>query len=86
MGRLRSDNGDVLMQWAVAGLGIVKAPSFLIGREVEDGLLETVLTDYAAPEIGVYVVRPPGAGVPAKIRTLIEELVAYFSHQLKIAA
>jgi DNA-binding transcriptional LysR family regulator len=77
-GRLRSDSGEVLLQWAVAGLGIVNTPSFLIGSELEDGRLETILDEYSASDIGVYVVRPPGTAVPAKVRRLIDELVAHF--------
>ena len=77
-GILRADNGEALLQWAVAGLGIVNTPSFLIGGELDDGRLETVLDDYAAPEYGVYIVRPPGAVVPAKVRTLIDNIVNHF--------
>lgn len=80
-GRLRSDNGDTLVQWAIAGLGIVNTPSFLVGREIERGILETVLDEYEAPEYGVYVIRPPGTTVPAKVRALIDDLVSYFESQ-----
>jgi DNA-binding transcriptional LysR family regulator len=66
------------MQWAVAGLGIVNTPSFLIGNELEDGRLETILDEYAASNVGVYVVRPPGTAVPAKVRTLIDNLITHF--------
>ncbi len=76
--RPRSDSGDVLMQWAVAGLGIVNTPSFLIGNELEEGRLETILDEYSASDVGVYVVRPPGTAVPAKVRTLIDNLIRYF--------
>lgn len=78
-GRIRSDNGEALVRLAVAGLGILNTPSFLARREIEEGTLRTVLDDYAAPEIGVYVVRPPGSGVPAKVRVLIDDLAAHFS-------
>ncbi len=76
--RLRSDSGEVLMRWAVAGLGIANTPSFLIGNELEDGRLETILDEYSASDVGVYVVRPPGTAVPAKVRTLIDNLIQYF--------
>ncbi len=78
-GRLRSDNGEALVEWAVAGLGIVNGPSFLVAREIGNGRLERVLPDYPAPEYGVYVVRPPGSEVSAKVRTLIDGLVDHFA-------
>lgn len=77
-GRLRSDNGDTLVQWAVMGLGIANCPSFLVSEELENGRLETVLEDYASPEYGVYVVRPPGADVPAKVRALSDQMADHF--------
>jgi DNA-binding transcriptional LysR family regulator len=80
-GRLRSDNGDTLVQWAIAGLGIANVPSFLAARELESGALEAVLSDYAEAEYGVYVVRPPGSHVPAKVRVLIDDLVAHFGRE-----
>jgi DNA-binding transcriptional LysR family regulator len=45
------------------------------------GALEAVLSDYAEAEYGVYVVRPPGSHVPAKVRVLIEDLVAHFGRE-----
>jgi DNA-binding transcriptional LysR family regulator len=80
-GRLRADSGEALLYWAVAGLGIVYTPSFLLGDELKDGRLEAVLDEYTASQIGVYVLRPPGAFVPAKVRTLIDSLINHFSEK-----
>lgn len=80
-GRLRSDSGEALVRWATAGLGVANLPSFLMNRELEEGRLETILDDYAPPDYGVYVVRPPGTGVPAKVRALIDNLVAHFDRE-----
>jgi DNA-binding transcriptional LysR family regulator len=77
-GRLRSDNGEATVRWAVEGLGIANAPSFLLGREMRSGALEIVLPDYPTPEIGIYVLRPPGKNVPAKVRALIDAMVDRF--------
>ena len=77
-GRLRSDSGDALLQWAMAGLGILVGPSFLISEAIEHGALEPILLDYGTTEGGVYVVRPPGAHVPGKVRVLIDTLVERF--------
>jgi DNA-binding transcriptional LysR family regulator len=77
-GRLRSDSGETILQWAAAGLGIAHAPSFLLAEPIEDGALQPLLLDYPTPEIGIYVVRPPGAHVPGKVRVLIDTLVERF--------
>lgn len=74
-GRLRSDNGETLLAWATAGLGIVQLPTFIASDAIRDGLLEPVLIDYPMQEHALYVVRPPGAYVPGKVRVLIDLLV-----------
>ena len=77
-GRMRSDSGETIVNWAVAGLGIANAPSFLVSDEIERGALEPLLHDHPIPEFGIYVVRPPGTNVPGKVRILIDTLVERF--------
>jgi DNA-binding transcriptional LysR family regulator len=77
-GRLRSDSGEAVLQWAITGLGIAEAPSFLVSDSIESGTLEPLLLDYATPEYGIHVVRPPGSYVPGKVRVLIDTLVERF--------
>jgi len=77
-GRLRSDSGEAILQWAIAGLGIADAPSFLVSDAIESGALEPLLLEYPRPEYGIHVVRPPGAHVPGRVRVLIDTLVNHF--------
>ncbi|ANY82641.1 transcriptional regulator (plasmid) [Microvirga ossetica] len=77
-GRLRSDNGEAILQWAIASLGIANAPSFLVSDAIESGALEPLLLDYPQPEFGIHIVRPPGSHVPGKVRILIDTLVERF--------
>jgi DNA-binding transcriptional LysR family regulator len=78
-GRLRTDSGEALLQWAVAGLGIAEAPSFVVADAIGAGSVEPILLDYPAPENAVHVVRPPGSYVPGKVRVLIDALVERFA-------
>jgi DNA-binding transcriptional LysR family regulator len=77
-GRLRSDSGEAILQWAVAGLGIADAPSFLVADAIESGALVPLLLDYPRPEFGIHIVRPPGGHVPGKVRVLVDTLVERF--------
>jgi DNA-binding transcriptional LysR family regulator len=77
-GRLRSDSGEAILQWAIAGLGIADLPSFLVSDAIASGALEPILRDYPRPEYGIHVVRPPGSHVPGKVRVLIDTLVDRF--------
>ena len=78
-GRLRSDSGEAILQWAIAGLGITEAPSFMVPDAIASGSLEPLLLDYPIPEYAIYFVRPPGAYVPGKVRVLIDTLVESFT-------
>jgi len=63
----------------VAGLGIAIMPAFLVGPALERGELVRLLDDYAIPEAGMYVVRPPPAEpVPMKLKVLTDILVERF--------
>lgn len=77
-GRLRSDSGETLLEWAVAGLGLVVLPNFIASDAIPSGALQHTLLDYPMPTRGLYVVRPPGAFVPGKVRVLIDLLVERF--------
>ncbi|MCK5932697.1 MAG: LysR family transcriptional regulator [Fulvimarina manganoxydans] len=77
-GRLRADNGEATVQFAVAGLGIANAPDFIVSQDLRSGALEVVLPEYPTPEFGIYVLRPPGPHVPAKVRALIDTMIARF--------
>jgi DNA-binding transcriptional LysR family regulator len=77
-GRLGADNGEAIIAAALMGLGIALVPTFLAAPGIESGALEPLLTDYTAPEGGLFVVRPPGAQVSAKVRVLTDALVDRF--------
>lgn len=77
-GRFRADNGEAIVQGAIAGLGIAMLPTFLVSDAIESGALEVLLAGCEAPEAGLYLVRPPGAHVPGKVRALSDLLVERF--------
>lgn len=76
---LRVNNADALTPALLAGLGIALQPEFLAWRELRDGLLEAVLTDWAPPPIALHIVTPPGRQRPARVDLLIEYLASTFA-------
>ncbi|GAB2186714.1 LysR family transcriptional regulator [Roseibium sp. LAB1] len=84
-GRLRTDNGEMIVAWAVSGLGIAHAPLFLVKEGIERGDLVPLLLDYPTPQFGLYVLRPPGANTPRKVRVLIDALIENVSGKLNWA-
>jgi DNA-binding transcriptional LysR family regulator len=69
---LRVNNGLVMRDAALAGLGITLLPSFMIGPELADGTLQVIDLGLEAEGAEVYLVYPLERGTSAKLRTLIE--------------
>ena len=80
-GPLRANSADALMPSLRAGVGIAVQPEFVIWRDLRDGRLEAVMTDWSAPPIALNIVTPPGGLRAPKVAVLIEFLVRRFSEQ-----
>jgi DNA-binding transcriptional LysR family regulator len=77
-GRFKADNAVALVAAALAGIGLAGLPEQLISEHLESGALVPVMARYPPPELGIYVVRPPGQHPARKIRILTEMLIECF--------
>ena len=75
-GRYEVNNGDLIRDAAMAGLGIAYQPGFLLGDTVERGHLVRVLPDYDGDDIGVHAVYPQRAHLSARLRVFLDYLQA----------
>jgi DNA-binding transcriptional LysR family regulator len=75
---LRSNNGDMLLAAAEAGLGLCLLPSFIAAPAIERGAVVPVLTDYPLEEAALHAVMPPGRATTARVRALVDFLVKRF--------
>lgn len=80
-GVMCSNNGEVLSDAAVRGLGITLLPTFIVGRELQAGRLVTVLPDYAPSTLTLCAIYPPSRHLSAKIRLLTDFLTERFGGQ-----
>jgi DNA-binding transcriptional LysR family regulator len=71
-GSMITDNPDVILESAIAGLGITYLPSFLISDPIRSGELRLVLEDYEATEMSLYAVYASRKHLPAKTRVFID--------------
>ncbi|MCD8504633.1 MAG: LysR family transcriptional regulator [Burkholderiaceae bacterium] len=78
---MRSNNGDTCTQAAIAGQGIVLQPDFMVQRHIDRGELLELLPRWQAEEFGVYAVYPSRRHLPAKVRLMIDFLVANLAPQ-----
>lgn len=79
--RLRANNGDVLMQAAIDGLGVAVLPTFLCYRAIEAGQLRPILDDHPMHEAAAYALYPSQRHLPRRVRVLVDHLVARFGDE-----
>ncbi|MBP2315809.1 LysR family transcriptional regulator [Azospirillum soli] len=77
-GSLRANNGDLLREAAIAGVGIIVMPTFLCGDALAKGELQCLLLDYYATESNVYAVYPQNRHLSPKVRAFVDFLAERF--------
>ena len=79
-GRLRASNGEALRQAALAGVGLINQPTFIVGDDIRAGRLVMVALDRPQrTSLGVHAVQSSGRNPPAKVRAFVDFLKARFS-------
>ncbi len=78
-GPLRANSGDALLPALRAGLGIGVLPDFIVGPDLESGMLEPILTNWSMVPIALHLLTPPSNLRPARV----EALIAFLADRLK---
>lgn len=71
----RANNGDVLCEAAIAGLGIAALPTFIISEAIVSGKLVPLLEKYQPPPVYMYTVFPTRRHLAAKVRAFVDFMV-----------
>jgi DNA-binding transcriptional LysR family regulator len=77
--RLRVDDGDVVHDWALAGLGIMLKSEVDVARDLAAGRLERVLPDWDGGQAPIVALYPSAQYVPLKTRVLLDRLAAHIA-------
>jgi DNA-binding transcriptional LysR family regulator len=77
---LRVNNGDMMRDAAIAGLGIALLPLFIVGSDIREGRLKVVDVGVRPVPEFIYLAHPEGRRPPAKLRALADHLRAAFGH------
>ena len=75
---LSTNNGEVLMEAAVQGMGITLLPKFLVQQALEGGKLQIVFANYTPTPFGLYSVRPSRSYTPARVRVFIGHMKSLY--------
>ncbi len=77
-GTLRAPNGAALVAAAVAGLGLVYQPTFLVAEALRAGTLVALDLGAPCPTLPIHALMPPGRR-PAKTRAFVDYLAERFA-------
>ena len=73
------NDGNAYITAAVAGLGVVQAPQFMVKQHFADGSLKPILQDWTGDAMPLHVVYPPNRHLSAKLRILVDWLAEIFA-------
>lgn len=73
-GSLISNDGGLIVEGMLNGLGIGFGPSFLFNKHIEEGRLQLLLSDYYQPATAISALYPLNRNLSRRIRMLIDFL------------
>lgn len=79
VGQMICNDGQVLRQAALDGLGIIVQPAYIIHADIKAGRLVRILADWELPRLTMNLAFPSRTHLPARTRLFINALVEYFS-------
>lgn len=77
-GELHSNNGDVLVEAAIAGAGIALQPTFITSEAIKNGKLVQILPEFELEPLGLYAVYAHRKLLPNKVRCFIDFIEGYY--------
>ncbi|HBW97521.1 MAG TPA: LysR family transcriptional regulator [Pseudoalteromonas sp.] len=76
---LVANNGDLLLNAAIAGGGIAMQPTFIAGEALAQGKVVRILKNYEPEPIGLYMVYANRQFLPSKVRAFVDFASNYYT-------
>jgi DNA-binding transcriptional LysR family regulator len=77
-GTMSSNDGEVVLNWALDGHGVLMRAEWDITKYLRSGRLQLALEDYALPSADVHAVYSEKKNLSAKVQVFIDFLVEHF--------
>lgn len=77
-GPMHANSGDLLRAAALAGMGIILQPSFIVGDDIRSRKLIALLPGFTAAMTQIHAVYPSRRHLSAKVRTFVDYLIEQF--------
>jgi DNA-binding transcriptional LysR family regulator len=75
---LSSNDGEVIVRWALAGKGLLVRSEWAVADSLKRGELVRVLTEWDLPDANVVAIVPHTDGMPTRVRRFLEFLRGKF--------
>jgi len=85
-GSIQSNNGQFLMSFLHAGMGIALLPDFTVGEDIRSGKLKRILENYPVEPHDLYLVYPANRHQSPKLRAFMDMAAQHLSGQCDRAA
>ncbi|HVE11285.1 MAG TPA: LysR family transcriptional regulator [Paraburkholderia sp.] len=82
-GMLSSNDGDIVLGWALDGHGILIRSEWDLQKYVQSGRLKIVLPEFGLPDADLFVYYPSRQNQAARVRAFIDFLVEQFEPPLR---
>lgn len=73
-GRFVCNDGAVLHEWALSGMGLAWRSLWEVGDDLRWGRLVSVLDEHSAPPVGIHAVFPQRKHLPLRVRLFVDLL------------
>jgi len=71
-GTVQTNNSLAIREALLGGLGIARIPTFVVGRDIQEGRLTPLLVDYKILEMSIYLVYPVRRHLSPKVRAFVD--------------
>lgn len=78
-GNFHGNNGNILMNVAIAGMGIIYEPDFVVYQAIRKKRLKQILEDWETDEFSLFAVYANRQFLPPKVRSFIDFLVEFYA-------
>ena len=80
--KVLTNSPQMELAMCVAGEGIMRMPAFNLTDELQSGKLQSLLEDYQAPEIKLYLVYPGRKHLASRVRCFIDFMLERMPHSM----
>ena len=77
-GNLSTNDGEVAVHWALAGLGVVLRAEWDVARYLRSGRLRQILPEWQSPPADIHAVYPARLASVRRVQVFVEHLVRHF--------